>query len=47
VPRRAWLDLNFPLPGATCLVLASQPFDEDDYIRDRDSFSALLQSDED
>ena len=47
VPRRAWLDLDFPLPGTTCLVLASQPFDEGDYIRDRDAFSALLASDGD
>jgi hypothetical protein len=47
VPRKSWLDLNFPESGSTCLVLASQPFDEDDYIRDRKVFSSLLKSDED
>ena len=33
-----WRNLDDFSSGAVCLVLASEPFDEDDYIRDYDDF---------
>jgi WxcM-like protein len=44
VPRLVWRDLlSFSL-GAVCLVLASLPYDETDYIRDYADFVRYAQS---
>jgi hypothetical protein len=41
VPAMIWRQLeNFSTNGV-CLILASLPYAEDDYVRDRDSFIAL------
>ena len=37
-----WRTLNDFSSGAVCLVLASDPFEEDDYIRDYNDFLATL-----
>lgn len=43
VPPMTWRQLeNFSTNGL-CLILASLPYSEDDYIRDRDAFLALRQ----
>jgi hypothetical protein len=39
-----WRDLTNFSSGAVCLVLASAPFDEADYIRDFDEFIASTKS---
>jgi dTDP-4-dehydrorhamnose 3,5-epimerase-like enzyme len=39
IPRNTWRELENFSSGAVCLVLASDVFEEDDYIRD---FSAYL-----
>ena len=38
LPKMIWRDLGNFSSGAICLVLASQPYDEKDYIRDYDEF---------
>lgn len=38
VDTATWRTLDDFSSGAVCLVLASEPFDEDDYIRDYDKF---------
>lgn len=38
VDTATWRTLDDFSSGAVCLVLASEPFDEDDYIRDYDEF---------
>lgn len=44
VPPLTWRQLeNFSTNGV-CLILASLPYSEDDYIRDRDAFRALRRS---
>jgi uncharacterized RmlC-like cupin family protein len=40
VPPRLWRDLVNFSSGAVAVVLASQRYDEDDYIRDRDALVA-------
>jgi hypothetical protein len=40
VPPLIWTDLVHFTSGAISLVLASLPFDESDYLRDRDAFVA-------
>jgi uncharacterized RmlC-like cupin family protein len=40
VPPHLWKDLVNFSSGAVSVVLASQHYDEDDYIRDRDAFVA-------
>jgi hypothetical protein len=42
VPARHWLELAQFSAGAVCVVLASGPYDEADYIRDYDGFLAAL-----
>lgn len=42
VPPMLWLDLADFTSGAVCAVLASDVYDEDDYIRDRDHFQRLV-----
>ena len=44
IPPMTWRQLeNFSTNGV-CLVLASAPYDEADYIRDHDAFVALQRS---
>jgi hypothetical protein len=38
VPPMIWRDLDHFSEGAICAVLASEPFDPDDYLRDYDDF---------
>lgn len=38
VPRMIWRELENFSSGGICLVLASTPYDENDYIRDYDIF---------
>jgi hypothetical protein len=40
VPRLTWRELGNFSSGSVCLVLASQPYSEDDYYRDYDDFAA-------
>jgi hypothetical protein len=40
VPPLTWRQLENFSTNSFCLVLASRPYDEEDYIRDRDSFRA-------
>ena len=42
VETGVWRTLNDFSSGAVCLVLASDPFEEDDYIRDYNDFLATL-----
>ncbi len=36
-----WLEIHELMPSAVCLVLASKPYDESDYIRDYNQFLRL------
>lgn len=38
VPPGTWRELENFSSGSVCLVLASEPYDEEDYIRDHDKF---------
>jgi RimJ/RimL family protein N-acetyltransferase len=38
VPSMMWRDLEEFSPGSVCLVLASEPYEADDYIRDYQAF---------
>lgn len=38
LPKGIWRELENFSAGAVCLVLASEPFDEEEYIRDYDEF---------
>ncbi|XAY07240.1 hypothetical protein DSM112329_04121 [Paraconexibacter sp. AEG42_29] len=40
VPRMTWRELDNFSSGGVCLVLASAPYEEDDYIRDHATFVA-------
>lgn len=40
VPRMMWRELNNFSSGSVCMVLASLPYDEDDYYRDYEDFVA-------
>lgn len=42
LPPMTWRWLEDFEPGTTCFVLASHPFDEDDYIDDFDEFAKAL-----
>ncbi len=44
LPSGFWRELSEFTPGAVCLVLASEQFDEKDYIRNFDSFLDWLAS---
>lgn len=37
-----WRDMDEIEPGTACMVMASMPYDEADYIRDRPTFDAAL-----
>ena len=41
IPNGIWRELKDFSSGAVCLVVASDVFDEDDYIRDFDEFLAI------
>ncbi len=41
IPTMVWRELSDFSSGAMCLVLASHEFDEDDYIRDKESFDLI------
>ena len=41
VPSGVWRHLERFSTNAVCLILASQPYDESDYIRDYDDFRAI------
>jgi glyoxylate utilization-related uncharacterized protein len=46
VPPMVWRDLSNFSSGSVCLVLASRPYEESDYIRDYDTFvGAVRRSD--
>jgi len=44
VPPMLWLELRGFAPNAVCVVLASDVYDEADYIRDRAEFGRLVPS---
>lgn len=46
VPRMVWRDLHHFSPGAVCLVLASDWYDEADYFRRHDDFLAAVREEE-
>lgn len=44
LPPMTWLGIDGFAPGTTYLVLASAPYEEDDYIRDHDEFLTTAQA---
>ena len=42
IGRYLWHEIRDCSAGAVCLMLASMPYDESDYIRDLDEFRALV-----
>jgi dTDP-4-dehydrorhamnose 3,5-epimerase-like enzyme len=38
IPRLIWREIENFSSGSICLVLASEPYDESDYVRDHDAF---------
>lgn len=42
IPPMVWRDLHSFSEGAVCVVLASQKYEESDYIRDFEEFQSLL-----
>jgi dTDP-4-dehydrorhamnose 3,5-epimerase-like enzyme len=44
IPRLLWRHLENFSTNAVCLILASQPYDPEDYIRDYDQFSELARA---
>lgn len=38
IPRMVWREIENFSSGSICLVLASEPYEESDYIRDYDAF---------
>ena len=46
VPELVWRDLNNFSSGSVCLVLASRPYEETDYIRDYTKFLELVEAGE-
>lgn len=40
--KLTWREMDCFSQGAVCMVLASKPFDEDDYIRDKEDFLKLF-----
>jgi hypothetical protein len=41
VPAMTWREIENFSTNAVCLVLSSQPYDEDDYVRDYEAFHEL------
>jgi len=46
VPPMIWRELNNFSSGSVCLVLASEPYDDDDYIRDYETFKKIVRQKE-
>lgn len=44
VPRMVWRELDNFSSGSVCLVLASRPYEEEDYYRDYDEFAAATRT---
>jgi len=44
LPPLVWRTLDRFSPGALCLVLGSDPYDEADYVRDYEAFARLCRS---
>ena len=44
VPRMVWRELENFSSGSVCTVLASRPYEEEDYFRDYDEFVAAVRS---
>jgi hypothetical protein len=44
IPSMVWRELDNFSSGSVCLVLASEYFDEEDYIRDRDVFRRYVRT---
>lgn len=42
IPKLVWRDLDNFSSGSVCLVLASEFYDEDDYIRDHEEYREVL-----
>ena len=42
IPKMVWRSLNNFSTNALCLILASEEYKEDDYIRDYDEFISLM-----
>ncbi|MEM1110318.1 MAG: FdtA/QdtA family cupin domain-containing protein [Pseudomonadota bacterium] len=42
VPALTWVTVTAREDNTTCLVLASTPFDESDYIHDKQAFDSLI-----
>jgi len=47
VPPMVWRELDNFSSGSVCLALASEPYDEEDYIRDYDVFVAMARKSKD
>lgn len=47
IPKMIWRELDNFSSGSVCLVLASEFYDKDDYIRDFNAFVKLAQQNED
>lgn len=45
INRLVWREMDSFSQGAVCMVLASRPYDEDDYYRDHGEFLRALQDD--
>lgn len=46
IPPMIWRELNNFSSGSVCLVLASEYYDEDDYIRDYEMFKKMVRKGE-
>mgnify|MGYP001054467506 FL=1 len=44
VPEMVWREIDNFSSGSVCMVLASEPYDEADYIRDYDEFKAAARA---
>ena len=44
IPNMIWRELDNFSSGSVCLVLASEPYVEDDYIREYESFREIAQT---
>ena len=44
IPTMVWTELVDFASGTVCVVLASQPYDESEYVRDYDEFRRLARS---
>lgn len=44
IDRLIWREMDSFSQGTVCMVLASHPYDESDYIRDYDDFTSLAES---